>query len=89
VLATDVCYCAPCIIAYVEEDEEKALEDAKNCWRKLETSLSLVWQHTNKVSATTIADGYADGPSSLETLCFASSRQAQRSSSRHGKDLIS
>jgi hypothetical protein len=61
----------------------------KTCWTKLKTSLSLIRQYTSKVYATTIADGYVDGPSNLVTLCFISNRQAQRSSSHHGKDLIS
>jgi hypothetical protein len=30
VLPTDVRYCAPCVIAYVEEDAQKALADAQD-----------------------------------------------------------
>jgi hypothetical protein len=52
---------------------------------KLETSLSPAQQSISKASAITIADGYADGPLSLATSCFASSKQARRSWSRHGK----
>jgi hypothetical protein len=41
VLPTDVRYCAPRVVAYVEEDAQKALEDALDLWTKLETSPSL------------------------------------------------
>jgi hypothetical protein len=30
VLPTDVRYCAPCVIAYVKEDAQKALADAQD-----------------------------------------------------------
>jgi hypothetical protein len=52
---------------------------------KLETSLSLAPQFTSKASAITTADGYVDGPSNQATSYFASSKQAHRSWSHHGK----
>jgi hypothetical protein len=30
VLPTDVCYCAPRMVAYIEEDTQKELEDARD-----------------------------------------------------------
>jgi hypothetical protein len=59
--------------------QKKHWQMPKTYWMKLEMSLSLVRQFISKASAITTADGCADGPSSLATSCFASSKQARRS----------
>jgi hypothetical protein len=59
------------------------------CWTKRETYPSPDRQSISKASATTTADGYTDGPLSLATLCFISSKQAHRSWNHHGKAHIS
>jgi hypothetical protein len=89
VLPTDVRYCAPRVVAYVEQDAQTALADALNLWMKLETSLSPDQQSISKASANTTGDGYADGPLSPATSCFASNKQARQSWSHHGRDHIS
>jgi hypothetical protein len=58
-------------------------------WVRLDMSPSLDQRSTSKASATTTVDGYVDGPSSLATLCFVSSKQARQSWSNHGKVHIS
>jgi hypothetical protein len=40
VLPTDVRYCAPCVVSYVEEDTQKALEDAQDLLDEARESLS-------------------------------------------------
>jgi hypothetical protein len=74
VLPTDVCYYALRVVAYVEEDAIRHLKTPKIYWTRLEILLSPAQQSTSKASATTTADGYADGLSSLVTLCFASKK---------------
>jgi hypothetical protein len=55
------------------------------CWTRLDMLPSPAQQSNSKASTTTTVDGYVDGLSSLATLCFVSSKQAQRIWNQHGK----
>jgi hypothetical protein len=51
VLPTDVCYCAPYVVAYVEEDAEKALADAQDLLdeaRDVALARSAVYQQSRR-----------------------------------------
>jgi hypothetical protein len=79
VLPTDVRYCVPRVVAYIEEDAQTALADAQDLLDEARDVASPAQLSISKASAITTADGYAGGPSSLATSCFASSKQARRS----------
>jgi hypothetical protein len=89
VLPTDVRYCAPRVVAYIEEDAQTTLADALDLLdeaRDVALARSAVYQQTLR---NYTADGYADGPLSPATTCFASNKQTRQSWSHHGRAHIS
>jgi hypothetical protein len=79
VLPTDVRYCMPRVVAYIEEDAQTALAYAQDLLdeaRDVALARLAVYQQSLR---NYHSKRYADGPSSPATSCFASSKQAHRS----------
>jgi hypothetical protein len=77
VLPMDVRYCAPHVVAYVEEDTEKALADAQDLLdeaQDIALARSVVYQQSLRNYQSRWV---CDGPSNQAISYFASSKQAR------------
>jgi hypothetical protein len=85
VLPTDVFYCAPCVVPYVKEDTQKALEDAQDLLdeaRDVALAHIAVYQQSLRNYHSRRACGRSFEPGNL-VLCLK--QTSRRSSNRHGK----